>query len=550
MEGSHLIAAERIIGLSSPGCEEYLEEIVEWASIKNIKFLPVTTGEEIDSNFVEVGKTIGITIGGDGTFLEGARAFAPQKIPFIGIGLGTMSFLPRVEGSRKFDALEEIFCGRAKIEEQHRISIKTKTFEADGLNEVIIGHIWPKKPTDRKISSMRVFAGGEYVGKYEGTGISLSTPTGSTGVSLSAGGAIHYPRGNKTIQMTPMHTHNIGVCPIVFGGGIEIKVIPETEVYVLVDGGRVKSLLDTKEVIKVTSSQIPSYLIRTSYDRGFFEGLSKNLGWGIREDYIIKKDYNENEITFDEKVLQLAKNAALSSGGVLRELQKKEELETFKNRNGGMSTEADYLSEQIIVSLIKNEFPEHNIISEENEWPDTDSDYKWVIDPLDGTGNFIHKNPNYAVSIAFLEKESLKIGVIYIPETNQLFWAKDGDVAMLNGKIISTTNRDVLRESMLITGHDPDGKLQSSLYSEVKGVRRWGSAAINLSYLACGTADIVWEWDTETWDVAAGILIARCAGAKVTRRNGDEYKLDFSREGTNEMLASNGALHAALMQKI
>ena len=158
-------------------------------------------------------------------------------------------------------------------------------------------------------------------------------------------------------------------------------------------------------------------------------------------------------------------------------------------------------------------FPDHDIISEETVWEDNNSKYRWVIDPLDGTGNFIHKNPNYSVSVALLEENDPLVGVIYIPEIDQLYSAVRGGNAMVNGNVIKTTNRGEIRESMLITGHDPKGELLSSLYPVGKGVRRYGSAAINLAYLACGSADVVWEWDTNPWDVAAGILIVKCAGA-------------------------------------
>ena len=173
-----------------------------------------------------------------------------------------------------------------------------------------------------------------------------------------------------------------------------------------------------------------------------------------------------------------------------------------------------------------------------------------MIDPLDGTGNFIHKNPNYSVSVALLEENDPLVGVIYIPEIDQLYSAVRGGNAMVNGNIIKTTIRGEIRESMLITGHDPKGELLSSLYPVVKGVRRYGSAAINLAYLACGSADVVWEWDTNPWDVAAGILIVKCAGGRVTKKNGEEYILDFKIDNVNELLASNGQLHSNILVEI
>ena len=552
MEGNRLIATKKIIVVSRQGCENQVESIKKWASKEGIEFLAIQTGENIDENNGDwEGRTIGITIGGDGTFLEGVRIFSPRKIPFIGVGSGTLSFLSRVEPEEIFDALEEILKGGSNIDELQMVSVKVDSFEAEGLNEVVIGHVWPKKPTERKISSIDVFAGGEHIGKYDGTGIAVTTPTGSTGLSLSAGGPIHYPMLNETIQLTPLHTHNIGVRPLVFGAGTELKIIPDTEVYVLVDGGRATNLLKTKKVITITGSKMPAYLIKTSQSRGFFDRLGTNLGWGIGErtgEVGQKNEYGEK--TFEEVALELARNAALGAGDVLRELHRKEEIEVFENSKGGKVTEADYLSENIITSLIRNKFPDHDIISEETVWEDNNSKYRWVIDPLDGTGNFIHKNPNYSVSVALLEENDPLVGVIYIPEIDQLYSAVRGGNAMVNGNIIKTTIRGEIRESMLITGHDPKGELLSSLYPVVKGVRRYGSAAINLAYLACGSADVVWEWDTNPWDVAAGILIVECAGGRVTKKNGEEYILDFKIDNVNEMLASNGQLHSNILVEI
>ena len=197
MEGNRLIATKKIIVVSRQGCENQVESIKKWASKEGIEFLAIQTGENIDENNGDwEGRTIGITIGGDGTFLEGVRIFSPRKIPFIGVGSGTLSFLSRVEPEEIFDALEEILKGGSNIDELQMVSVKVDSFEAEGLNEVVIGHVWPKKPTERKISSIDVFAGGEHIGKYDGTGIAVTTPTGSTGLSLSAGGPIHYPMLN------------------------------------------------------------------------------------------------------------------------------------------------------------------------------------------------------------------------------------------------------------------------------------------------------------------------------------------------------------------
>tara|TARA_A100001037_G_scaffold306608_1_gene353275 strand:- start:40845 stop:42509 length:1665 start_codon:yes stop_codon:yes gene_type:complete len=553
MDGNRLIATERLIIISKIGCENQIKEIQDWAIEKGLQISSIQIGDELkDEDLVEGGKIVGITLGGDGTFLEGVRLFAPNKIPFVGVGLGTLSFLANTESERILDALEEITKGRGKIEQRQRVEIEVDSFKSEGLNEVVIGHIWPKKPTERKISCINIFADGEYMGKYEGTGVAVTTPTGSTGLSLSAGGPIHHPHLNKTVQLTPLHTHTIGVRPVVFGADVKLEMIPETEVYVLVDGGRATNLIKTKNKISITGADIPAYLIKTSVSREFFSRLEENLGWGLR--HLNEGNYENNKKikhSFEEKALELAKNVCMGSGDVLRELHRRDGMEIFEKENGnGPVTEADYLSEKIITSLIRLEFPDHDIVSEETVWEDNGARYKWVIDPLDGTGNFIHSNPNYSISVALLEENEPIIGVIYIPEIDQLYSARRGGDARVNGNKIQTTDRGIFKESMLITGHDPDGEFKSSLYSQVKGVRRYGSAAINLAYLAQGSADIVWEWDTSPWDVAAGVLLVKCAGGKVTDKKGEDYKLNFGLERPNELIASNGQLHEDIIAQL
>lgn len=142
------------------------------------------------------------------------------------------------------------------------------------------------------------------------------------------------------------------------------------------------------------------------------------------------------------------------------------------------------------------------------------------------------------------------MGVVYVPETDNMFHAIADGAAYENDVQLATTDRGSLDESMLFLGNDPDGSFLAHYYEATRGVRRLGSVALNLCYLASGSADAVWEHDTDPWDVAAGIVIARAAGACITDVNGDPYTVEFDVEDRKELLGSNGPLHPALLEHL
>jgi myo-inositol-1(or 4)-monophosphatase len=476
----------------------------------------------------------------------------------IGINTGTLAFLTRVSPSDLHNALTEVVRGRASVAQRQQFEVEADAADVDaiGINDVIVETVPPDDPTGRKISSVHAYVDDEYVGRYDGTGLVVSTPTGSTGISLSANGPIHYPEDNSTLQLVPLTTHRMGVRPVVVGADSTIRIVPEGEVDLLVDGGRAHARLDPYEAVSITGEEAYAQIVRTSYDDDFFASMADKLGWGIRDtagdpDGVSPPPEDAPEEDFLERTRRIATEAAESAGEPLRDLHGRVESVEFKSDKSDIVTEADYRAERIITTVIENEFPDHNIRSEENVQRDHGSRYTWLVDPLDGTGNFAHGNPNYSVSIALLDGDEPVMGVVYNPETRETFSAIAGREAYEDGNVISVTDRSRLDESMLLSGYDPEGSFLVRFYRATRGVRRLGSAALNLCYLASGSADAIWEYDTHPWDVAAGLVIARAAGAEVTDSVGEPYELRLDDGGDRtELLGTNGSLHDAVLSHL
>ncbi len=549
MHGRTLATTEQILAVVSPDADGVDDALATWAADHDLDYGSVNVGEDVGDLHTPDSTTLGVAIGGDGTFLEGVKQFAPREIPVLGINTGTLAFLTRVSPEDMQDALTEVIRGRSQVaqRQQFEASVDDK-LDAVGINDVIIQAQPPESPTDRKICRLHAFVDGEYVGQYDGNGLIVSTPTGSTGISLSANGPIHYPEDNFTLQLVPLDTHRMGARPVVVGADSEITIVPEDEVELLVDGGRAHATLSDDDVVHVSGSAFAE-LVRTTYDDEFFASIAEKLGWGIREDSddvgpTDRLGSEPPEPDFLERTRQIAMEAAESAGETTRALHGRVESVEVKSNKADIVTEADYRAERIITTVIENEFPTHNIRSEEDVQREHDSDYTWLVDPLDGTGNFAHGNPNYAISIGLLDGEEPVMGVVYAPETDEMFSAIAGREAYENGTVISTTDRDRLDESMLLSGYDPDGTFLTQFYQATRGVRRLGAAALNLCYLASGSADAVWEYDTYPWDVAAGLVIARAAGARITSADGSDYDLRLDEDDRRaELLGTNGVVH-------
>jgi myo-inositol-1(or 4)-monophosphatase len=213
-------------------------------------------------------------------------------------------------------------------------------------------------------------------------------------------------------------------------------------------------------------------------------------------------------------------------------------------------TEADTESEKEIISAILARFPEHSILGEESGLKDGDSDFRWVIDPLDGTVNFAHQVPIFCISIALTYRDDIVLGVVLNPVDGQLYTALRGQGAHLNDKPIRVSKPTAVSESLLVTGFpyhineifEPIMIRYGNCLKASQAVRRLGSAALDLCYVACGRFEGFWEQCLKPWDTAAGALIASEAGASVTTFSNQPYKL-----GDPEILVTNGHIHREML---
>lgn len=215
-------------------------------------------------------------------------------------------------------------------------------------------------------------------------------------------------------------------------------------------------------------------------------------------------------------------------------------------------TAADIESENQIIETIHARFPDHAILAEESgNLNNSSTDCLWIIDPLDGTTNFAHQLPMFSISIAFCAFGEISVGVVLNPVTGEFFSAIKGQGARLNGNAIAVSDQKQLSESLLVTGFPYDFKknvapfmarFQSCLTASI-GVRRLGSAALDLCWVACGRFDGFWEEHLKPWDTAAGMLIVQEAGGEVSDFSGTPYSVEKP-----EILATNGHIHKELRQ--
>lgn len=206
-------------------------------------------------------------------------------------------------------------------------------------------------------------------------------------------------------------------------------------------------------------------------------------------------------------------------------------------------TEADTESENEIISAIRAKFPEHSILSEESGLKDGSGEFRWVIDPLDGTVNFAHQVPIFCISIALTYRDDIVLGIVLNPVDGQLYTALHGQGAHLNGRPIRVSAITAVSESLLVTGFpyhirkvfEPIMTRYGNCLKASQAVRRLGSAALDICYVACGRFEGFWEQYLKSWDTAAAALIAAEAGATVTTFSNQPYKLE-----DQEILVTNG----------
>lgn len=246
----------------------------------------------------------------------------------------------------------------------------------------------------------------------------------------------------------------------------------------------------------------------------------------------------------------LAIEAAHQAGKLLRENFRHGHTFELKSGFRDLVTEFDRRAEEIIVSLIRKDFPEHSILTEEGSVRPTDTaPYQWIIDPIDGTTNFAHGFPFFAISIALYNEDEPLVGVVYNPIHDELFVGEAGHGAYLNGQPIRVSQTERLHESLVMTGFPYDERLipqhlrwWERFARKTQTLRRLGSSALALAYLAAGRADGYWELDLKPWDMAAAVLIVREAGGRVTDLQGNRLNLYGG-----EVLATNGRIHEAMI---
>jgi myo-inositol-1(or 4)-monophosphatase len=251
-------------------------------------------------------------------------------------------------------------------------------------------------------------------------------------------------------------------------------------------------------------------------------------------------------------MIQIAIDAAREAGRFLKySVGKVTTIETKKGEERNLVSDIDRGSEKKIIDMIRRHYPTHAILAEESGASASTADYRWIIDPLDGTTNFLHGVPVFSVTIALEHKGELVAGVTYDPNMDELFTAEKGSGAFLNGKRLRVSTTDQLINSLLITGFpydiakNPDHAVEHFVHflMEGQGIRRLGSAALDLAYVAAGRYDGFWEVNLNPWDMAAGILLVTEAGGKVTDFAGRPS--DIMRR---QVLASNNVIHDAMLR--
>jgi myo-inositol-1(or 4)-monophosphatase len=242
--------------------------------------------------------------------------------------------------------------------------------------------------------------------------------------------------------------------------------------------------------------------------------------------------------------LEIAADIAREAGALLSGLFERRVAFELKGEFD-LVTEADRASERLVVERLRTHFPSHSIVAEEGGGHQGSNEFRWYVDPLDGTTNFAHGFPVYNVTLALEQAGELIAGVIFDPERQEMFAAERGSGAHLNNRRIRVSRATSLAASLVATGFPSRKRHQNvnvhfyyQLAMLTHGVRRAGSAALDLAYVACGRLDAFWEFGLNPWDIAAGILLTEEAGGRCSDMNGGKVNL----RGPH-VLADNGAIH-------
>ena len=246
---------------------------------------------------------------------------------------------------------------------------------------------------------------------------------------------------------------------------------------------------------------------------------------------------------------------ARAAGDVLKHYASKDKQVELKGR-ANLVTVADKESEALIVREIRSRYPSHRVLAEESglvETSNQDQDYRWIIDPLDGTTNYAHQYPMYSVSVGLELRGRIECGAVYDPVRDEMFSARRGGGAQLNGESIRVSDVSTLGGALLLTGfpysiQERIGRalgMFRAFLMESQAVRRGGSAALDLCHLAMGRCDGFWELDLNPWDTAAGLIIVEEAGGCVTGFGGEPFSVE-----SKEILASNSRIHDEMIHEL
>jgi myo-inositol-1(or 4)-monophosphatase len=254
-----------------------------------------------------------------------------------------------------------------------------------------------------------------------------------------------------------------------------------------------------------------------------------------------------------QPTLSYVENLARQAGAILQAGYEKEHQVGYKGVID-LVTEVDHQSEKFLLGEVQKDFPDHHIFSEESGIIQGSDEHIWYIDPLDGTVNYTHHIPIFCVSIAYASHGALALGAVYDPMRDEMFLAERGQGATLNGRILHVSSTTELQRSLLVTGFPytawdtPQDNFDNFVRfgKLTQGVRRLGSAALDLCYVAAGRFDGFWEMALNPWDVAAGALIAEESGARVTNTAGGEDYLS----APQSVIACTAGIHARMVEEL
>ena len=250
----------------------------------------------------------------------------------------------------------------------------------------------------------------------------------------------------------------------------------------------------------------------------------------------------------------ITKACMKASKSLIRDFGEIENLQVSSKGPGDFVTSADKRTEKILIDELQKAHPEYGIITEETGIINkSNTKNRWIIDPIDGTFNFMNGIPQFAISVGYEEENEIKCGVIFNPIMNELFFAEKGNGAYLNNSRIRVSKKNKIKDALIVTG-GPKGasKIKDKIFSEyinvsknVANVRKFGSAALDVAYVACGRFDGYWQRELNYWDIAAGIIILKEAGGYV-----DFFEEDDKAPLKKNILASNSFIHKELSELI